>query len=151
MLTTRKQVNHGNVRNRQQCNTSWSHQELQVWGAHASILNNNAKTAESTDNSQEAHIGQWSARIPERKKQVWIKNANRNSTTRHTPQKFSTSGNKKFQGTLPQFPLRYNPGFSDIIVGQNTSTGRNNNQPVASVQCNSKRFGIHPSERTLWL
>ena len=47
----------------------------------------------------------------------------------------------------PQYTGRHRTRFSAIIVGQAPTTGRNNNKPLAAVQCNSQRFGIRPSER----
>ena len=114
-LTTRKQVHFGDGRNWQQCDTSRTHQGLQGWGTHASVSDNDAKTVKSGNNSQEAHIGQWSVRIPENNNTGWIKNANRAGTTRHTPQKCSRSVNNKFQGTLTQCPCRYRKYFPSSL------------------------------------
>ena len=151
MLATRKQVHHCNGINQQKWNIRWAHQESQRLGAHAGILKNYAKTVKSSNHSQESHILQWSVRSPDKNNTGWIQNTNRTSTTRHTPYKCSRSGNKTFQVTLPQFHFSYSTGFSVIIVGQTPSTVRNNNQPVASVQCNSKLFVIRPYKRTFWL
>ena len=63
------------------------------------------------------------------------------------PQKFSISRHTRFQGALYQYTVRHRTIFSAIVVGQAPTTGRNNNQPIVSVQCKSQRFGILPSER----
>ena len=71
--------------------------------------------------------------------------------TRHPPQECSGGGHQEFQGTLPECPLRNITGFSAIIVGHTTTTGWNNNQPIAKFQFNYQRFVIHTSKRTIWL
>ena len=43
----------------------------------------------------------------------------------------------KFQGALPQYTGRHCTRFSAVFVGQAPTTVRNNNQPIAAVQCNS--------------
>ena len=131
MIATMKQVHHGNGLNRQQCNTSRAHKELQGCGAHTSISENDTNTTKSGNNYQKSHIGKWSVRTPENNNTGWVQNTNRTGTTRHPPQECSRGVHKKFQGALPECPYRYSTGFSAIIVGQTPSTGLNNNQPVA--------------------
>ena len=140
-LTMKQQIHLGYGRNWQKCDTSWTHQELQGWGAHASVQNNDVKTVTSRNDSKKTHSGKWSVRIPEDNNIRWIVGA---ITTRHTPHKCSRSGHTKFQGALPQYTGRHHTRFSTVIVEQTPTTSRNDNQPVAEVQCNSKRFGIRP-------
>ena len=40
----------------------------------------------------------------------------------------------QFQGALPQYTGRHRTIFSAIIVGQDPTTGQDNNQPIAAVQ-----------------
>ena len=146
-LTTRQQIHHGCGGNRQQCNTRQTHQQLQIWRAHASVQSNYVKNATSRNNSKKAYTGQLSVRIPEDNNTKWIQNSAIASTTGHTPKKCSRSCHTKFQGALTQYTGSHRTIFSPIIVGQALTTGRNNNQPIAAVQCNFQRFSICPSER----
>ena len=85
-----------------------SHKDAELTCAYK---NNNTKTETSRNNSEEAHLGQWSIRSPENNNTKWIQNANKTGTTRHPPQEYSGGGHQEFQVSLPKCPCRYSTGF----------------------------------------